>query len=310
MDETQFARLLETFSKAQSELLQKITQTQSSQLQQQQLSAQPIQVLLPPFESFDDKKESFRLYRQRFENYLTMKGVFNNKTTCHQMLINSIGSTHYKLLVSIVAPKLVTEIEYDDLIKKLEEHLCPNKNILVTQHRFLSTYQREDQTIADYVALLRRDTNECNFVSTCDCKADISNIFLRAQFIRGINDNSIREHLLQSDEAEFDKIIQKALSLEASKIDSREINTTNTHATTSDVNRIQTRTSRQSSRQKYNRSSKSNHRSKSRVNYSHLGIDHLCIRCGRDNHKSKDCRTNPNNLKCKSCGKKGHLQQR
>lgn len=50
-------------------------------------------------------------------------------------------------------------------------------------------------------------------------------------------------------------------------------------------------------------------RSKSRVNFAQLGIDNLCIRCGKDNHKVKQCRTNPKRLKCKSCGKTGHVQQ-
>ena len=309
MDAVQFAQLLEAFNKTQRDLLQQLNASSNlqSQQQQQNQSTQPLQVLLPPFENFDDKNENFKLYRQRFENYLTMKGVFANKTLCHQMLVNSIGSTHFKLLVSLIAPKTINDVEYDDIIKILETHLCPKKNFLVSQHRFLSTYQSEDQTIADYVALLRRDIIECEFRSTCNCNADISNIFLRAQFIRGLKDNTIREQLLQSEEAEFEKIIQRALTLEASKIDSREINTKQTIC--SDINKIQAGTSsRRRSRSKH-RSHTTQHNSKSRLDYRKLGIDNLCLRCGRDNHKTNDCRTNKHNLKCNSCGKRGHLQR-
>ncbi|XP_036340172.1 uncharacterized protein LOC118749483 [Rhagoletis pomonella] len=304
MDATQFSQMLEAFNKAQQNLLRLISTNTNNQQQQQ--GSQPFQMLLPPFEHFDATKENFRLYRQRFENYLTMKGVFTNKVLCHQMLINSIGSVHFKLIVSLIAPKSLNEVEYKDIIEKLEAHLCPKRNILVSQHRFLSTYQNEGQTIAEYVALLKRDINECNFLSSCNCKADISNIFLRAQFIRGIFDNTIREQILQSEETDFDKIVQKSLSLEASKIDSREINAKHS---TSDVNKIVSRKQNRGRSHSSSRHSKPQARAKSKVNYKELGIDNLCIRCGRDNHKTKQCRTNAKNLKCNSCGKRGHVQQ-
>lgn len=222
------------------------------------------------------------------------------------MLINSIGSVHFKLLVSLISPKQLNEVDYHGIMEKLETHLCPKRNILVSQHRFLSTYQSESQTIAEYVALLRRDISECNFLSTCNCKADISNIFLRAQFIRGIFDNTIREQLLQSEETDFDKIIQKSLSLEASKIDSRELNAKHSM---SDVNKIQARKQDRGRSRSTSRHSKAQVRPKAKINYKQLGIDHLCIRCGRNNHTTKQCRTNAHNLKCNSCGKRGHVQQ-
>ncbi|XP_046812161.1 uncharacterized protein LOC124421282 [Lucilia cuprina] len=310
MDSNQFQQLLEVFTKNQRDLLQQLstnaTFQQTSQRQQQNVP--PLHAMIPPFENFDASKENFKLYRQRFENYLNMKGVLNDKTVCHQMLVNSLGSTHFKLLVSLVAPKKITEIEYDELVKKLEMHLCPEKNILVIQHRFLSTYQNDEQSLADYVAILRRDINECKFVSTCACQADISNIFLRAQFIRGIKDNTIREQLLQSEEPDFAKIMQKALSLEASKIDSRELNS-KTPINTNDVNKVYSRSSRSNRRSRGRFRSSSRTPMRSKINFTQLGIENLCIRCGKDNHKTKQCRTNPNKLKCRSCGKTGHVQQ-
>ncbi|XP_073832659.1 uncharacterized protein [Musca autumnalis] len=308
MDAAQFEQLLQVFNRSQQELLNRIAESSSNaQTRQQQQSVQQIHTIIPPFEHFDSTKESFKLYMQRFENYLLMRDALKDKKLCHQMLINSIGSTNFKLMVSLVSPKKLPEVSYDELVQKLEAHLCPKKNILVLQHRFLCTYQSEEQSIAEYVALLRRDLNDCQFVSSCECRADISNIFLRAQFIRGLKDSYIREQLLQSTESDFDKIMDKALSLEASKIDSQELNSKQ-HITSNDVNKIQpTFSSRRRSRS--SRRSSDRHRSKSKINFSQLGIDHLCIRCGRNNHKVKDCRTNPRKLKCKSCNKTGHVKQ-
>lgn len=139
------------------------------------------------------------------------------------MLFNSIGATYYNTLSALVAPSLPNTLEYSNLMEILEKHLCPKKNILVAQHRFLSTYQNENQSIAEYIALLRQDIGDCDFVSPCNCKTSISDIFLRAQFIRGIKDNTIREQLLQSGASTFTEITGKALALKASKIDSREL---------------------------------------------------------------------------------------
>lgn len=257
MNADQFQQLLDIFNKTQSELLKQLAERQTAfhphPVQQQ--NAPPLQIIIPPFEQYDATKENFKFYMQRFENYLSMRGVLTDKAVCHQILINSIGPKHFMLMVSLVAPQKISDVEYDVLVRKLETHLCPKKNVFVLQHRFLSTYQGEGQTLSEYVAMLRRDLNECEFVSTCDCKADISNIFLRAQFIRGLKDGHIREQLLQSEEPDFNKILEKAVSLEASRIDSRELESKN--SATSDVNKVRSRSSNRNGRQKFQKSSSS-----------------------------------------------------
>ncbi|XP_065224370.1 uncharacterized protein K02A2.6-like [Planococcus citri] len=114
------------------------------------------------------------------------------------------------LLASLASPKAVESLKYTELIELLDGYLAPARNVLVAQHQFLSKYQNENQSISEYVASLR---------------ISISDIFLRAQFIRGLRDNYIREQLLQSSEEAFDSTIKKAIALEASKNDSKQIST-------------------------------------------------------------------------------------
>lgn len=61
----------------------------------------------------------------------------------------------------------------------------------MAQHQFLSKYQNEQQSISEYTTALRTDIGECDF--TCKCKKSVADVFLRAQFIRGIKDNSIQK---------------------------------------------------------------------------------------------------------------------
>lgn len=150
------------------------------------------------------------------------------------------------------------------------------------------------------MASLRLYISECEFVSTCDCKTDISNIFLRTRFIRGINDNAIREQMLQSGYDDFDKLFQKALSLDAFRMDSRElsIQMISTKFTLSQQVQVAVKVNPGVAQCR-------NRYVQSQELISQPGIRHLCIRCGRDNHKTKDCRTDVYNLKCEHVERKG-----
>jgi len=199
----------------------------------------------------------------------------------------------------------------------LEKHLSPKRNVLVAQHQFLSKYQKDQQSIAEFVATLRSDIGDCDFISPCECRQSITDIFLRAQFIRGLKDNSIREQLLQSEISTFTEVVSKAIALETSKIDSKEIAqmSTTTGASTN-INKVSHQSKKHDRHQKHRPHSQQRHtsnqptarkQSKSRIDYVNLGIDGLCLRCGRDNHLVKDCRTDKSNLQCTGCSKTGHV---
>lgn len=253
--------------------------------------------IVQKFDNFDATKESYRNYIQRFKNYVELNKIDDNKDYCAKLLLNSIGADNFSVVTALAAPKATTELQYDELLELLEKHLAPKINVLVAQHKFLSKNQSEGQSVAKFVAALRADIIDCEFVCPCKCKASIADVFLRAQFIRGINDSGIREQLLMSSTLTFDDIVAKALVLEAAKVDARELAHTSTNAQNGDINKIYP--NKQSSRSAY--------RQKPNVNYDELGISGLCMRCGRNNHFAKDCKTNRNKLKCASCNKTGHV---
>ncbi|XP_050516024.1 zinc finger protein 420-like [Diabrotica virgifera virgifera] len=254
---------------------------------------------IPLFENFDEQKENFKIYIERYENYLKIKHVFDDKKFALDLLLNSIGSATFSMLSSLVAPHKIRDFDYNTIVKKLDNRLNPKKNILVLQHKFLSLYQQENQSISEYTTALKQATLECEFISTCECQANISEHFLRAQFIRGINDNLIRERLLESNEKSFEKLEEKALILESSIIDSKEFSSSNNSLNINQINK---------SRQRPNSASYNRKRSQSgsRINFQELGIDNRCLRCGQQ-HLVKNCKINPKRLFCKGCKKYGHV---
>lgn len=58
-----------------------------------------------------------------------------------ELFLNSIGAcTKYNMLYALVLPNKPPQLTYDEIIAASETDFCP-KNILVSQHKFLSTYQ-------------------------------------------------------------------------------------------------------------------------------------------------------------------------
>ncbi|KAB0798063.1 hypothetical protein PPYR_09056 [Photinus pyralis] len=273
------------------------------------------------FDSFDAEKESFENYKQRLENFLQLKNVFGDKHVCAKVLLNCIGPRYYELVKSLAAPEDVTVLGYDKVVELLSSHLCPKPNVVVQQHRFMCRFQGATESVADFIAELRRLASTCSF--KCDCGKSISDIFLRAQFIRGLRDTNIRERILteEKETLTLQKAIDVGLGLEASRIDNAEMSKqcqsqVGSSSNTSNINLVnksipqnkfyQDDRSKSRSRRE-NRDNRSRPRSKSRLNYKDLGIDHLCIRCGRDNHKTNECRIALYKLKCEFCKKEGHV---
>lgn len=158
-------------------------------------------LLVSNFESFDSSKERFQQYKERFENYLRLKNVFDDKKVCAQIFLNSIGPSTYDLLCTLTSPRNISDYTYDELTVLLDNHY-PKQNEIVEQHKLLSRVQNSNESISDYVTALRKQISSCKL--TCSaCRAPVSELFLRAQFIRGLHDSTIRENLLQQKDLSF-----------------------------------------------------------------------------------------------------------
>ena len=92
---------------------------------------------MPNFDNFGAKKDSFRNYKQRFENCALLKGITKDKEYCVKLLLNSIGAKNFNMITAIAALTLPRELKYEIMMKLLDYHLAPKNNILVAQNQFL-----------------------------------------------------------------------------------------------------------------------------------------------------------------------------
>lgn len=243
-----------------------------------------------------NQDEDFALYRERLENFFRLRQLTADteevRAAKQQILLNCIGSSTYKLLSSLCAPKKPNELSYEEIIQSLEKQLCPTVNVFTERHKFLSRIQQKGETITAYIAALKLIAQKCNWECST-CKQQVNAIFT-AQFIRGLNDAYIREKILQMEETtDVNKILELALNIEAAKKENTE-EYKHGQVVEGCINKV-------------NKPVQAKPYFKSRGDSSDK-FKGLCLCCGKNNHKAYECRSKAK-LRCTICKRKGHISK-
>lgn len=78
------------------------------------------------------------------------------------------GPTTFKLIKSLVPKEDLATIQYDDLVKVVQNHSEPKPSVIVERYKFNSRVQGDGESIASYVAALRHLTKYCDYgTKTC-----------------------------------------------------------------------------------------------------------------------------------------------
>lgn len=221
---------------------------------------------------FQAEVEPVTAYLDRVELYLEANEVKENKMV--PILLSTIGAKTYGLLRSLTAPKPPREKSFKDLCTILKKHFNPAPLVIAERYRFHRRDQAAGESVADYVAELRRLAAKCKFEDTKEFLEES----LRDRFVCGLKTESVRKRLLTEAELTFSKAVEVAQSLETAAKDAQQL--------------------------KKDPSKDSQVR---RVSHSHGGPEReACYRCGKRNHKAETCRFK--DASCFECGKKGHIK--
>ncbi|KAI5755002.1 hypothetical protein M8J77_013263 [Diaphorina citri] len=282
-------------------------------------------------EAFDPDEEDFSSYKERLENFFTMRGMTGQSqehdSAKRSVLLGCLKRDQFKQLSALTVPHKPSEKSYNELVEILEKRFDPISNVHTERHRFLSRVQTKSESLTSYISALKMIGQKCQWVCHVEnCKAQIDSIF-QAQFIRGIRDHYIREKILvMKTETSLEKTLETALALEAAHkqnleeytSDAAPTQSTNVHKVSMHDNNspyFRSRSRSRSSSHHRNRSTfnrnGSTYRAKSttKERLQKLGIQDLqCLRCGKYNHTARQCRVNYRQLKCKSCNNTGHVE--
>uniref|UniRef100_A0A5S6QHL3 Reverse transcriptase domain-containing protein n=1 Tax=Trichuris muris TaxID=70415 RepID=A0A5S6QHL3_TRIMR len=166
----------------------------------------------------------------------------------------------------------------------MKQYFNPAPSEIVERFRFYKRDQRPNESIADFVAELRRLSEHCNFGNGLDTA-------LRDRLVCGISDESLQRRLLADQVATFDVALREALATETARLQALEIRTGSSQ---DDVKQVCTTTRKQMPND--NRTC-SGQRS--------LKVD-KCYRCG-GGHDAQVCRFI--NQSCRYCQKMGHIER-
>ena len=115
-------------------------------------------------EPYDPSSGDWEAYQERLEMFLDANAVAEGQRVA--TLLTVIGGTAYKIVRNLVAPASPKDKTYTELMDALSAHFSPKPFVIAGRYRFHKRDQLPGESIATYVAELRRFARHCNFAST------------------------------------------------------------------------------------------------------------------------------------------------
>ena len=222
---------------------------------------------------FQGHPEGWTEYIERLECYFTANDVATDEKR-RAILLAYCGDATYSTIRSLVAPRKPTEVPYDDLVKLAQAHYNPRPSQIVQRFKFKSRTQQAGESIASYVAELRRLSEHCGFGQSLDD-------MLRDRLVCGLAQARIQQRLLAEVDLTLDKAMKIAQAMEVAKRDAKELRQVETHPV-EPVHKVNGGTAKPPADRK------------------------PCFRCGGQ-HDHTQCRFR--DVECHACGKRGHLKR-
>ena len=121
-----------------------------------------------------------------------------------------VGPRTYALLSGLIAPEKPAAKTYQELKEVLRKHLKPKPLVIAERFEFHQRCQREGETVATFMAELRKLADRCEF-------GDYLSQALRDRLVCGLSSEQIRRTLLTEEGLTLEKVYSKAHGMETAK---------------------------------------------------------------------------------------------
>ena len=132
------------------------------------------------------------------------------------MLLSVIGGKTYALLGSLLAPEKPKDKMFEQLSDVLQKHFEPKPVVIVQRFHFHRRNQAPGETVAEYVAELRRLATHCKFEGYLEEA-------LRDRLVCGLKNEGVQKRLLTYTDLILAKAVEVAQSMEAAERDTQEM---------------------------------------------------------------------------------------
>ena len=230
-----------------------------------------------PFDKYDEQCEDFESFIQRFNAYLDLKNIPNEKKL--NSFIIAIGPKLFQLVKDLLYPDTYENKSLLEIQTLIKEHISPRPLMIPSRHTLLNRKQQEGENITQFITQLRKLAPSCRYPAT------MLSTILRDVFVGGLKDKNILDRLFEEDDISLDKTLEIALAIEKASQSTNQILSVPYHPVNKLVN-----TDRPSNK-------KLNFHSKEKK----------CYRCASTMHTSRFCKEK--NLKCTYCKKPNHVSE-
>lgn len=232
------------------------------------------------FPEFNQKTDNWDNYVERLKFCFEANGIEQDNVK-KANFFTVCGAQVFETLLALITPHKASDITFSQVEAVLTKHYSPRPNEISMSYQFYKRNQKHGESVAEYIAQLRKLSSGCNFV-------DLERM-LRDRLVCGISDERLQYELLSRDNLSYQSVVDALVSSESAGKDIKMIREQNSStnlnsasqpcSTTGepmDVNAIQ-----------------------------HKFRKRLCYRCG-DWHAG-ECRFL--NSICNYCHKKGHIEK-
>jgi hypothetical protein len=153
------------------------------------MAAQATMQILGNLQEFNPDNETIVVYLERMQMFFEVNNVEDAKRV--PVLLTANGAK-YSLLRDLVSPATPREKSLDELVKVLKDHFEPKPLVIAERYRFYHRDQRTDESIAEYLAVLKKLASTCKFRNFLDEA-------LRDRLVCGVRSKAIQKKLLAED---------------------------------------------------------------------------------------------------------------
>ena len=141
-------------------------------------------------------------------NFFQVNGTADGKKV--PVFFRIAGGSVYALLQSLLSPVKPQEKTFEKLKAELKKHFEPKKVVIAECFNFHRRNQAPDESIAEYIAELRKLTTNCDF-------GDYHEEALRDRFICGLRSETTQNQLLTEAELTFQCAVKIGQAIEAAE---------------------------------------------------------------------------------------------
>lgn len=227
--------------------------------------------------NFDHLSHNWSSYKSRLTQWFIANDITDEsdkaKVKRRAILLSALSESTYKLASDLALPSNVEELEYENILKLLDDHFTPKRVGFAEKSTFYSAIQRPGESHTQWAARLRGLSAHCGFKCLEEALLD--------RFLMGMAAEHERDKFFAQDQREL--TLAKAVDMAESVRCARRAAVagaagSGAAAVAANMDPVFAIVNKQK-----------------------------CSVCGYSNHKAEQCRFK--NYKCKKCNTKGHLRK-